>query len=270
MQRPTLVPTLLAMTLACGVGIGALSATARAQVASPATAPTGLPTAIPAATPRLAQPSSALSEAKARAAAERILQALRSGDANARYAQFAPRLQRMTSPALVATHMRQQPKVLDWTITGVEPGVESSTVEASLTTNAGGRQVLMVINADGKLDGYHFDQSDQSAEKVAREFIQAIVQGRYVFANSFLSPELQSEISAAGLQRKWQNLQRLTGDFVKLRQISRSEGTTDMKLVLATTQFSRLTDNIFVILDRTNTIIGVDFPTEPAAPHPSR
>jgi hypothetical protein len=38
-----------------------------------------------------------------------------------------------------------------------------------------------------------------------------------------------------------------------------------MKLVLVTTEFGRVTDNIYVILDDTNTIVGVDFPTEPAS-----
>jgi hypothetical protein len=261
MQRPSMGTTLLATALAFGVmgsDLGGPASNARAQALVPVT------------TPRTAQPSSALSEAKARSAAERILQALRSGDANVRYAQFAPRLQRMTSPTLVAAHMSKQPKVLGWTINSVEPGVESSTVEATLTTSAGPRQLLMVIDDEGQLDGYHFEVGDQPAEKVTRDFIEAIIQGRYVYANSFLSSELQAEISAAGLQRKWQNLQRLTGDFVKLRQISRSEGTADMKLVLVTTQFNRLTDNLYVILDSRNTIIGVDFPTEPAAPAPAR
>jgi len=32
------------------------------------------------------------------------------------------------------------------------------------------------------------------------------------------------------------------------------------------TKFTRLSDNIFVILDRRNAIIGVDFPTDPAGP----
>ena len=42
-----------------------------------------------------------------------------------------------------------------------------------------------------------------------------------------------------------------------------------MKLVIATLEFNRLTDNLFVILDDRNQIIGVDFPTEPNAPAPA-
>jgi len=219
---------------------------------------------------RRPQPSAAITEARARAAAERILAALRSGDANARYAQFSPELQRMTSPALVQSHIRRQPKVLSWAITAVAPGVDSSTVEASLQTSAGRRDLLMVIDGDGRLEGYHFNVSDQPAEEVARKFIQALIEGRFVYAVSFLNPDLQTEIPPASLQRKWQNLQRLTGNFVRVRKINRSEHTPDMKLVMVTTEFTRLTDNLYVILDSANEIIGVDFPTEPTAAKAAR
>jgi len=223
-----------------------------------------------AAPPRRAQPSAAITEARARAAAERILAALKSGDANARFAQFSPELQRMTSPALVQSHIRRQPKVLSWTINAVAPGVDSSTVEAALQTSAGRRDLLMVIDGDGRLEGYHFDVSDQPAEEVARRFMQALIEGRYVYAVSFLNPDLQTEIPPGSLQQKWQNLQRLTGNFVRVRKINRSEHTPDMKLVMVTTEFTRLTDNLYVILDSANEIIGVDFPTEPTAPKAAR
>jgi hypothetical protein len=39
-----------------------------------------------------------------------------------------------------------------------------------------------------------------------------------------------------------------------------------MKLVIVSTQFNRLTDNLFVILDGENQIIGVDFPDAPTPP----
>lgn len=207
--------------------------------------------------------SSAAVEQRARLAAERVLKALRDGDAQARYAQFAPELQRMTSPYLVAMNMRKQPKVLSWVITSVIPGIDSSTVEAKLQTSAGERTLLMVIDEKGLLGGYHINMADQPAEKVVADFMAAVIDGRYVAATSFLAPELQEDIRPASLQRKWQNLQRNTGNFVKVRRIARSESTAEMKLVLVNTQFTRTTDNLFVILDGSNQIVGVDFPTDP-------
>jgi hypothetical protein len=213
--------------------------------------------------------SSAAVEQRARVAAERVLKALRDGDAQARYDQFAPELQRMTSPYLVAMNMRKQPKVRSWVITSVIPGVDSSTVEAKLQTSAGERMLLMVIDEKGLLAGYHINMADLPAEKVVADFMGALIDGRFVAASSFLSPELQEEISPGSLQRKWQLLQRNTGNFIKVRRIARSESTSDLKLVLVNTQFTRTTDNLFVILDNSNQIVGVDFPTDPKIATPS-
>ena len=212
--------------------------------------------------------SSAAVEQRVRLAAERVLKALRDGDAELRYAQFAPELKRMTSPYLVAMNMRRQPKVLSWVITSVVPGMDSSTVEARLQTSAGERLLLMVIDEKGLLAGYHINAADQPAEKVVAEFMTAVTDGRFVAASSFLSPELQEEIPPASLQRKWQKLQQETGNFIKVRRIARSESTAELKLVLVNTQFTRTTDNLFVILDSSNQIIGVDFPTDPQIASP--
>jgi hypothetical protein len=254
------VPGLLAATLAALAAV--LPAAARAQ-------PQALPTAAPAVN-GAAAPSSALSELRARQAAERILKVVQSRDANARFAQFAPELQRVTSPSMIAATMKTQPQLLSWTITAVQPGFDSSTVEAALRTSRGLRQLLMVINADGKLAGYHFDTSDAPAESVVRDFVTALSSGHYISASSFLSPSLQEEIPQTALQARWQRLQRITGNFVRILRIARAENTPEMKLVIVKTQFNRLTDNLFVILDNQNRIIGVDFPTEPNAPAPVR
>lgn len=256
-----------------GLGLSAVAATAlptcvpQAHAQAPAAAPSSLGADGGAGT---GKPSAALIEERARAAAERILEALRSGDAAARYAQFAPELQRMTSPALIENQIRRMPQLLSWTISQVAPGLDSSTVEARLATSAGPRDLVMVIDENGKLDGFHFNASDQPAETVARNFVQALSQGRFVYAEGFLSPDLQAEIPASSLQGKWLNLQRLTGNFVRIRRVFRSEHTPDMKLVLVNTEFNRLTDNLFVILDKANTIIGVDFPTKPQPQAPPR
>jgi hypothetical protein len=256
---PPLLPrfggvALALVVLAAQAPLGA----ARAQAQAPA--PTRLGPGAGAAKPT----SAAAVEQRARQAAERVLKVLRDGDAQARFDQFAPDLQRMTSPWLVAMNMGRQPKIQSWLITAVTPGIESSTVEAQLRTSAGERTLLMVIDENGRLAGYHINVADQPAEKVVADFMEALIDGRFVAASSFLSPELQEEIPPASLQRKWQILQRSTGNVVRVRRIARSESAADMKLLLVNTQFTRTTDNLFVILDNSNQIVGVDFPMAPA------
>ena len=268
MPRPTLSAGLPALALAVAAALAPQLGQAQAPLvqAPVVQAPLAAPVLAAPVAPSRSQPSAALSEERARAAAEQILKALKEGDAEARFAQFAPKLQRMSSPAMVRSHLRNQPRILSWTVGSVVPGLDSSAVEARLVTSAGPRQLLMIIDNEGRLEGYHFDAADVAAETVARQFVQALIEGRYVFASSFLGPKLQEEIPPAALQRKWQALQQRTGTVVKVEKVARAEDTTDMKLVLVLTKFTRLNDNIFVILDRRNAIIGVDFPTDPALP----
>ncbi|MBM5821615.1 MAG: DUF3887 domain-containing protein [Cyanobacteria bacterium K_Offshore_surface_m2_011] len=216
------------------------------------------------------QPSAALSEAQARAAAERILTTILNGDAQARFNQFSPALQSVSSPRMVAETMKTQPKLLRWAIRSIQPGFDSSTVEATLFTSAGERDLLMVIDGQGRIDGYHFNVTDQPAEKVVRDFITALSSGHFISASSFLSPLMQEQIPQGQLQQKWLNLQRITGNFVRVKRINRAESTPEMRLVIVNTEFNRLTDNLFVTLDSENRIIGVDFPTDPAPPSPPR
>jgi hypothetical protein len=252
MPRPTLRPALIGLTLVLS-GLPMLQTRNAWSQVSPSPATTG-------------QPSAALSEARARAAAETILRTIQSGDAIARFAQFAPALQRVSSPRMVAATMKTQPRLLRWTIRSIQPGYDSSTVDATLVTSAGERELMMVIDANGKIEGYHFDVTDKPAEVVVGDFIKALAAGHFISASSFLAPVLQEQISQTQLQQKWLNLQQITGNFVRVKRINRAESTPEMRLVIVNTEFNRLSDNLFVTLDANNQIIGVDFPTDPAPP----
>lgn len=260
MPRQSLRSTFLGLCLAAGAGLGLPLTLAVLNVAVPPLQ----------AAPGAATNSSAMSEAQARAAATRILEAIQRKDANARYSQFAPSLQRVSSPEMVATTLRTQPTLLRWTITQVVPGLDSNMVEATLVTSAGTRHLVMVLDGQGRLEGYNVDRSDQKAEQVVRDFLTALTSGHFISASSFLSPRLQEEIPQSELQNKWQNLQKLAGQYQSVVRISPSESTTQERLVIATVKFNRITDNLFVVLDPANRIINVDFPAEPALPEQKR
>jgi len=220
----------------------------------------------PAAAAAAAQPSAAMAELAARQAAERILRAVRSRDAKAYYSLLAPEPQRVSSPVMAAQALNRLPKLESWRISEIVPGVESSSVTALLSTAVGPREVLMVIDGRGRLEGYHVNVSDARAEDVVKNFMEALTEGRFITASSFLSESLQAEIPQSELQRKWLNLQTITGNFQRIRRISRAERSDQMKLVIVSAQFNRLTDNLFVTLDNDNQIIGVDFPVDPTLP----
>jgi hypothetical protein len=252
MLRPlrSALPALLAASL---IGAAATAPLAQAQTgaASKAAATTS---------------GTALSVEQARAAAVRILNAVKSGDAKARFAQFSPEMQAVTSPSMIAATMRTQPKVLSYELLSVRSGMSGSTVEAELTTKAGKRVVFMVLNNSGKIDRYYIDRADDASSQVALQFVQAVSTGNFITAQSFLSPGVQEDLTPAVLQSKWLELQRETGTFVKVGRAVEAETTPDTRLVLVNVQFNRLADNLYVILNSENQITGVDFPENPAGP----
>jgi hypothetical protein len=212
----------------------------------------------------------ALSVEQARAAATRVLEAIKNGDANTRFAQFSDELKAVSSPSMVAATMRSQPKLLSYELLSVRSGTRNSTVEAELTTAAGKRELFMVLNPQGKIAGYYFDLTDEAPSKVAANFVTALSKGHYISARSFLSPDLQKDLTAAVLQARWQGLQRITGNVVGVRKVVEAASTPDTRLVLVSVEFNRLTDSLYVILDGNNQITGVDFPEDPAQPQPLR
>ena len=208
----------------------------------------------------------ALSVEAARAAANRILTAVKSRDANLRFSQFSEKLKAVSSPSMVAETMRTQPKLLNWTLLSVQGGLRNTTVEASLTTSMGKRDLFIVLNPEGKLAGYHLDVTDEATSAVAKRFVTALSSGHFISARSYLSLPLQQEISSSSLQARWQQLQRQTGEFVRIRKVVVAEGSGEQRLVLVNSEFNRLSDSLFVILNANNDIIGVDFPSDPIAP----
>ena len=208
----------------------------------------------------------ALSVEAARAAANRILTAVKSRDANLRFSQFSEELKAVSSPSMVAETMRTQPKLLNWTLLSVQGGLRNTTVEASLTTSMGKRDLFIVLNPEGKLAGYHLDVTDEATSAVAKRFVTALSSGHFISARSYLSLPLQQEISSSSLQARWQQLQRQTGEFVRIRKVVVAEGSGEQRLVLVNSEFNRLSDSLFVILNANNDIIGVDFPSDPIAP----
>jgi hypothetical protein len=253
--------SLLGLALALGAPTAALAP--RAAQAAPAeqSAAAGSPTDVAQAP---------LTVEEARAAAERILKAVQSRDPNLRFAQFSPELQAISSPAMVADTMRTQPKLLSWTLLSVRGGLASTTVEASLKTSDGVRDLFMVLDSQGRLSGYHFDLTDAEASRVAADFVRELSRGHFISARSYLALPLQEELTPATLQAKWQQLQRSTGNFVKVVRVVEASRSGDSQLVLVNTAFNRVTDNLFVILNTNNEITGVDFPKDPNPPEPAR
>ncbi|MEX1324868.1 MAG: DUF3887 domain-containing protein [Synechococcaceae cyanobacterium] len=246
--------TVLVAGLALGLVLGSTPVGALAQTTGGGTA-----TDTSAAKTRL-------SVAEARQAANRILEAVQTRDPERRYAEFSDALKAISSPALVAERIRTEPRLLGWTLLSVRGGLHTTTVEASLETTEGTRDLFIVLDDSGRLDAYHFDLTDAEPSKVAGAFVQALGSGQFATAQSFLSLPMQQEFSAASLQSRWRELQRRTGDFVEVRRVVEADHNDQAQLVLVSTEFAQVTDSLFVILNTNNEIVGVNFPQDPIRP----
>jgi hypothetical protein len=210
--------------------------------------------------------TSALVPAQAREAAQVILDALRRNDGQAVYDRLAPDLQQVTTVERVRARLQRHGAILSTRITEVSTGVDDSTVEAELQGPKGRQPLVLVLDGRGRLLGWELDQQDTPIKQIASSFITALSEGRVVDARSLLIRDLQAEISPQDLLNRWKDLEKIAGSFQKLRgTVVASEGGSQ-QLVLVTTQFDRVTDNLFVIFDASGHIIGVDFPEDPARP----
>ena len=222
--------------------------------------------ALPAAKPATA---TKLSDKAAREATDAILSAIQQRDANKRFSQFSDELKQTSSPSMVQSTLQSLPELISWQITKVNSGLRNSTVSANLNTSSGSQAITLVLNSKGLLVAQLFDSKNQAATNVAEGFVKAISQGQFITARSYLSLDFQKELPPAALQRKWQELQRETGNFQRILKVTEAEHTATSRLVLVETSFNRLSDSLFVILNANNQIIGVDFPTD-AQPKPVR
>ncbi|WP_341881654.1 DUF3887 domain-containing protein [Synechococcus sp. UW140] len=222
--------------------------------------------ALPAAKPATA---TKLSDKAAREATDAILSAIQQRDANKRFSQFSDELKQTSSPSMVLSTINSFPELTSWKITKVSSGMRNTIVKADLNTSTGKQAITLVLNNKGLLVAQLFDSKNQAATNVAEGFVKAISQGQFITARSYLSLDFQKELPPGALQRKWQELQRETGNFQRILKVTEAEHTATSRLVLVETSFNRLSDSLFVILNANNQIIGVDFPTD-AQPKPVR
>ncbi|MFM7677091.1 MAG: hypothetical protein ACKO5F_16260 [Synechococcus sp.] len=217
------------------------------------------------AAPLLAEASSgerSLTKSALRQAAQRILAALRQSDAQALYNLLAEPVRRFSTPVRVQERLASVGGVRSGTIESVAVGADDGTVELRLLTGKGPRELTMVLDPSGQILGWELDRSQLPAEDTAVVFIQELAAGQYVQARSRLGMELQQEMLPATLRDRWLGLQKLTGPFRKVWGSVYVGKDDTQQLVLVTTEFGRLTDNLFVILDLEGHVIGVDFPQD--------
>ncbi|MCP9849376.1 DUF3887 domain-containing protein [Cyanobium sp. Morenito 9A2] len=243
MIRPAaLVRPVLTLALGLSLGGGALLAMA------PPSGAQGGPTA--------------LGEAASRTRAEILLEALRQRNGEAVFASLAPDVRRFTSLPAIQARLNQVPPIRSVRILEVFSGADDSTIRAELLAGDQRRPLTLVIDAEGQLVAWRFDSTQLPIEQLARSFVAELAEGQVVTARSRLSIRLQEELTPAVIQARWRGLERRVGPFQQIKGTVVAHAGGDQQLVLVTTRFAKLTDNLFVIFDGQNRIVGIDFPID--------
>jgi hypothetical protein len=202
------------------------------------------------------------SPAQVLAAAEELLGDLRSGDAAALHGRLAPSVREATTVARIRERLAARGRVRSTRVTHLHSGVDDSTVDALVVTTSGNHPIRMVLDGSGRLLAWEWQGDETAVETTSIAFVSDLAAGRFVQARSRLSLDLQQDWSPETLAARWKGLQERTGAFRAVRGAVLASDQGSQQLVLVTTQFQRLTDNLFVILDGQGRITGVDFPVE--------
>lgn len=98
----------------------------------------------------------------------------------------------------------------------------------------------------------------QQLQANAEAFVDALFSQKYDQAWQYLAPDAQAENPPAVLEKKREIFVKRTGDFHH-RVSSRADGL----VIVVNVAFSKLTDDLIVIMEPGGKIMGVDFPAAP-------
>ncbi len=89
----------------------------------------------------------------------------------------------------------------------------------------------------------------------AEQFIDAMAVQDWEMARQFLNPLFRDQWAIPMMQQNWQDWQASAGVFQE-----RLGTTVDGNIVLVSVQFGEIENDIIVIFDETQKIVGIDFP----------
>lgn len=221
---------------------------------------------LPLVTSGLSQPATAaptaLSAETARSRAEALLEALRLRDSRRLFESLSGDVRRFTTVDAVQQRINQLAPFSSAAVVEVLSGADDSTIKAELLSAGQRRPLTLVLDPRGQLIAWRFDSTQLPIEELARSFITELAAGQVVPARSRLSLPMQEEMPPGAIQARWQSLERRVGNFQEIKGTVVAHAGGEQQLVLVTTRFNRLTDNLFVIFDGKNRIIGIDFPID--------
>ena len=204
-------------------------------------------------------PTTSLSTSEASQAADALLTAIQAQDAQAFFDRLSTQLQNATTVEAVKGGLKDDHRIESTRIVAIYPGIDDTTVDVIAQTEEGSKELLLVLDDDGKLMAWKWLGETLPIETTALKFVRDLDAKRWIAARYYLSLDFQKEISPEDLERKWSKLSRILGGVKRVKNAVVSSRGAEQQLVLVTIEFGTVTDNLFVIFDAQGRIINVDF-----------
>ncbi len=93
----------------------------------------------------------------------------------------------------------------------------------------------------------------------AEEFVDAVSNGKYGVARTYLAPEFKETLLPEDIEQRWLEILATTGSF-KRRSNSKVLESSNSKVVLVNLEFERENRSLMFIFNPLSEIVGIDFP----------
>ena len=93
----------------------------------------------------------------------------------------------------------------------------------------------------------------------AEEFVDALSNGKYSVARSYLAPKIKKDLLPQTIKEEWQDIIATTGSFQR-RSSSKILENSNSKVVLVDVEFERENRRFMITFNSLGEIVGVDFP----------
>ncbi len=207
----------------------------------------------------ISAPRTPLSASQATQAADALLTALQTRNAQGLFDLLSTPLQNATTVEQVQSRLKKAHRIKSTRVVAIYPGMDDTTVDVIAQTEDGNKELLLVLDDDGKLVAWKWLGETLPIETTALKFVRDLEEQRWIAARYYLSLDFQKEISPEDLQRKWSKLSRVLGGVKRIKNAVVASQGGEQQLVLVTIEFGTVTDNLFVIFDPQGRIINVDF-----------
>jgi Protein of unknown function (DUF3887) len=154
-----------------------------------------------------------------------------------------------------------------------ENGKFQKLTDSKVINTLGSDLVVLTLNFENKTEDWIIIFNDkqeivgidipsqETIDEIAKEFINSLAKKDFVEARGFLHPFLKEDIFPQQVQSRWENFIKNKGEFQKISNIKVRQGSSidNTSVVSMNLEFTKESQQLFLIFDNSKNIIGVDF-----------